>query len=46
VQSYLAGTRLTELGRRHGMHEQTVRAHLQRRGVELRGKQALSSTQI
>ena len=46
MSSYLAGARLAELGRHFGMHEQTVRAHLQRRNVELRGKHALSAAKI
>src|SRR5262249_5277692 len=46
VALYQAGARLAALGRQFGMHEQTVRAHLQRRGVELRGKQALTKVKI
>jgi DNA-directed RNA polymerase specialized sigma24 family protein len=36
VQLYVAGLDLTELGRRFGMHRQTARAHLLRRGIVLR----------
>jgi len=36
VERYVAGESLNELGRSYGMHHQTVRAHLRRRGIGLR----------
>lgn len=47
VAAYLAGVDLKALGERFGMHRQTVRAHLRRRGVELRSDfPALAEAQI
>jgi len=36
VASYVAGASIRSLGKQYGMHEQTVRAHLRRQGVEQR----------
>ena len=36
VASYVAGATIRSLGKQHGMHQQTVKAHLRRRGIELR----------
>lgn len=44
--SYEAGTSIKALARQYGMHEQTVRAQLLRRGVELRPWRALTDDQV
>lgn len=36
VESYVAGASIRSLGKRYGMHEQTVKAHLRRQDVEIR----------
>ncbi|MFT4035575.1 MAG: sigma factor-like helix-turn-helix DNA-binding protein [Patulibacter sp.] len=42
IAAYRAGASMVELGRKHGIHHQTVRAHLRRRGepVRTRGLEA------
>jgi hypothetical protein len=42
VARYKAGASIRSLGEAFGLHEQTVRAHLRRRGVELRPVRALT----
>jgi DNA-directed RNA polymerase specialized sigma24 family protein len=46
VNAYLAGVHLNALAKRFGMHEQTVKAHLQRAGVPVRPRPKLDSTQV
>jgi DNA-binding transcriptional ArsR family regulator len=46
VNAYLAGDHLNVLARRFGMHEQTVKAHLRRAGVQVRPWPRLSATEI
>ncbi|MDQ3224166.1 MAG: hypothetical protein M3Q75_11955 [Gemmatimonadota bacterium] len=45
VDAYEAGASQRDLTRRFDLHEQTVRAHLRRRGVTLRQQQALTDAQ-
>lgn len=45
VAAYEAGASQRELTRRFGLHEQTVRAHLRRRGVTLRPQRVLTDAQ-
>jgi transposase-like protein len=42
---YQAGASIRSLGKEFGMHEQTVRAHLRRRGVTLRLQRPLTDSQ-
>lgn len=47
VADYQSGVDLTALGERYGLHRQTAKAHLQRRGVEVRSERpALDDQQI
>ena len=47
VAEYQAGQCLTELGKRYGLHRQTAKAHLERRGVTIRSElPALDEGQI
>lgn len=46
IDSYRGGTSIKALGRQFKLHEQTVRAHLERAGVELRPQQVLSECQV
>jgi len=46
VKSYRTGTSIKALGRRFGLHEQTVRAHLERAGAELRPQLVLTADQV
>ena len=45
VDAYKAGASQTELSRRFGLHEQTVRAHLRRQSVRFRPLRALTEPQ-
>ncbi|NJC24238.1 DNA invertase Pin-like site-specific DNA recombinase [Arthrobacter pigmenti] len=45
VELYAAGTSVRDLTRLFGIHEQTVKAHLRRRGVTLRPLRALTPEQ-
>jgi len=45
VKSYRAGIAIKALSRQFGLHEQTVRAHLERAAVELRPQQVLTAAQ-
>lgn len=40
------GTSIKALGRQFGLHEQTVRAHLERAAVQLRPQQVLTASQV
>jgi lambda repressor-like predicted transcriptional regulator len=46
VKSYRLGTSIKALGRQYDLHEQTVRAHLERAAVELRPQQVLTADQV
>ena len=46
VARYQAGESIRGLGRSLGAHEQTIRAHLRRRGVKLRPVRALTDAQL
>ena len=46
IASYSGGTSIKALGRQFKLHEQTVRAHLERAGVKLRPQQVLSQDQV
>lgn len=47
VGDYQAGTCLTELGQQCGLHRQTVKAHLERRGVTIRSElPAMTAEQV
>lgn len=47
VQRYEAGVSMSELAGEFGMHFQTVRAHLRRRGIDLRSDhQAMLPSQV
>jgi DNA-binding MarR family transcriptional regulator len=47
VADYQAGLCLTELGKRYGLHRQTAKAHLERRGVTIRSElPALTPDQV
>lgn len=45
VDAYETGASQRELTRRFGLHEQTVRAHLRRQGVNLRPQRVLTDVQ-
>jgi lambda repressor-like predicted transcriptional regulator len=47
MADYQAGLCLTELGKRYGLHRQTAKAHLERRGVAIRSElPALNEEQV
>jgi lambda repressor-like predicted transcriptional regulator len=46
VKSYRAGTSIKALSRQFELHEQTVRAHLERASVELRPQRVLTIDQV
>ncbi|HST47729.1 hypothetical protein [Jatrophihabitans sp.] len=46
VKSYRSGASIKALGRQFELHEQTVRAHLEHAGVELRPQQVLTASQV
>jgi lambda repressor-like predicted transcriptional regulator len=46
VECYRSGASIKALGRQVGLHEQTVRAHLERAAVELRPQQVLTAPQV
>ncbi|MDQ1742353.1 MAG: hypothetical protein QOE23_692, partial [Pseudonocardiales bacterium] len=46
MQLYCSGASVAALGRQFDLHEQTVRAHLERAAVELRPQQVLTPDQV